>query len=158
MSVYFIADLHFGHNYIHNFGHRPWCNSSEEHDEVLVNRINSTVRKRDKLYILGDVAFSKDGVETFKRIKCCNKHVIWGNHDKVEHLVPFIEKHDGFCKYNKFWLSHCPMHPAELRGRRNIHGHVHHNVLDDERYICVCVDQCDGYPIPYETIRQDTNG
>jgi len=157
MSVYFISDLHFGHNHIHRFGHRPWADSPEEHDEVLLDRINSTVKKRAKLYVLGDVAFNLEGVEVFKRIRCANIEVLWGNHDLVKQLAPFVTRHHGFCKYKKdFWLSHCPIHPAELRGKRNIHGHVHHNVLDDCRYISVCVDSCDGYPIPFEEIRDAT--
>lgn len=156
MSVFFIADLHLGHNRIHQMGHRPWALSSEGHDEILVDRINSTVDKRDKLFILGDVAFNLPGIERFKKIRCRNKEVIWGNHDLVKLLLPLIEKHSGFCKYKGYWLSHCPIHPNELRGKKNIHGHVHHNTIDDDdRYISVCVDSCDGYPVPFEQIRRD---
>ena len=154
MSVFFIADLHLGHYRIHEFGTRPWCSSAEEHDQILIDRINETVHKRDKLYILGDIAFTLEGIEAFKRIKCRNKEAIWGNHDMVKELAPLVEKFQGFCRYKKdYWLSHCPIHPAELRGKKNIHGHVHHNVLDDDRYISVCVDSCDGYPVPFDEIK-----
>lgn len=34
-------------------------------------------------------------------------------------------------KYKGFWLSHAPIHPEELRGCKNIHGHCHDAVISD---------------------------
>lgn len=51
----------------------------------------------------------------------------------------------------KFWLSHCPLHPEELRGRLNIHGHVHTNSVRDQRYINVSFEMSKT-PIPLEDI------
>ena len=65
----------------------------------------------------------------------------------------------GLYKYKEFWLSHAPIHPCELRGKRNIHGHVHQNhVMDehhkrDNRYINVCVENTDGAPVSLDKIR-----
>lgn len=154
MSTFFISDLHLGDNQIIEFGTRPdFGKTPQEHDAILLDRINSTVNKRDKLFILGDVAFSNTGIETFKQINCQNIEIIWGNHDPIDKLLPYTQKFHGFCKYkNDFWLSHCPIHPAELRGKKNIHGHVHHNVLNDPNYISVCVEACNGYPIDFQEI------
>ena len=156
MSVYFISDLHLGHNHIHVFGHRPWADSPELHDLILIDRINDTVNKRDKLFILGDVAWSKPGAAKLADIRCKNIEVVWGNHDIPRYIMPYIHRSHGFFKYNGYWVSHCPMHPIELRGMQNIHGHVHHNVLADDRYVSVCVDSCNGYPVLFEDILHGT--
>ena len=151
-NVYFISDLHFGHDRITSF--RPDFGScSEEHDSILIDRINSKVGKRDKLYILGDIAFNKRGVEQFKRIQSRHVEAIWGNHCDIKRLAPLVEKWHAFKEYKEFWLSHCPIHPNELRGRVNIHGHVHNKTIDDERYISVCVEACNGYPLSIDEIR-----
>ena len=151
-SVYFISDLHFGHNRITSF--RPnFGSSSEEHDEILIERINQRVNKRDKLYILGDIAFGQRGVDSFKRLNCRHIEAIWGNHCDIKRLAPLVDKWGAFKKYKEFWLSHCPIHPQELRGRINIHGHVHNKEIDDDRYISVCVEACDGIPMSIDEIR-----
>lgn len=62
---------------------------------------------------------------------------------------------------DKVIMSHIPVHTNQLeRWRYNIHGHTHtNNVLlpddtIDERYICVCMEQIDYTPIPYDEIRK----
>ena len=43
--------------------------------------------------------------------------------------------------YKGIWLSHCPIHPLELRGREgNAHGHLHLEKLNDKRYFNVNID------------------
>lgn len=48
MSVYFISDLHLSHKRILEFSgqYRDWASTVEEHDEILIDRINSVVSKR----------------------------------------------------------------------------------------------------------------
>ncbi len=152
MSVFFISDLHLGHDKVIEFGGRSWASSAEEHSAILIDRINTTVSKRDKLFILGDIAFTHDGIEAFKKIQCKNKEAIWGNHDPIAKLLPLVEKWHAFRVYKEFWLSHCPIHPNELRGRKNIHGHVHNKTILDDRYISVCVEACNGYPVRYDDL------
>lgn len=161
-SVYFISDLHLGHEKICHF--RPgFGSSSEEHDAILVERINETVRAKDKLYILGDAIFTDKGVPAFMDINCKHTELIVGNHDHHKYFKQF-EKVHGFRRYKEFWLSHCPVHPQELRGKINIHGHVHHKVIKevdqyltergpDKRYRSVCVEACNGYPFSIDEIR-----
>ncbi len=53
----------------------------------------------------------------------------------------------GMIKYNnKAWLTHCPMHPIELRGLINIHGHIHDEQLG-EGYVNVSCEQVDYTPV-----------
>ena len=66
----------------------------------------------------------------------------------------------GLEKYKGAWLSHAPIHPAELRGKINIHGHVHYaNVLDetgklDNRYFNVSLENTGGCPIALNVIKE----
>jgi len=86
-KIFFTSDTHFGHENIIEFTDRPW-NSIEEHDEVLINNINTVVGRRDFLYHLGDFCFGPTAAKqiTFAReiltkINCKNIHLILGNHD-----------------------------------------------------------------------------
>lgn len=157
-KVYFTSDLHIGHRNILKFT-SEWRQGStvEEHDEWIVDSWNSVVHKKDNVWILGDLLFggpgTKDvpgqGWDQLKIVKKLNgqKNLILGNHDQmpISAYVDHFNQIKGFMNYKNFWASHAPVHPAELRGRKNIHGHVHHNTieLDDEpdpRYINVCVE------------------
>jgi calcineurin-like phosphoesterase family protein len=46
------------------------------------------------------------------------KILIRGNHDnfKIGEYLKHFEDVQGICKYKGFWVSHAPIHPAELRG------------------------------------------
>lgn len=84
-KVWFIADLHFGHESILKFTQRPIVLSSNinEHDDLLVYKWNKTIAKQDHVYILGDLSF-KNAEDTRKILEKLNgkKHLIIGNHDK----------------------------------------------------------------------------
>lgn len=158
--VYFISDTHFDHSNILNFaGHLRDGDSVLEHNHILVTRWNSVVRKRDLVYHLGDVIMNSD-MSILEELNG-RKILCRGNHDNYplpEYLKHF-EDIRGVFKYKEFWCSHAPIHPAELRGKRNIHGHVHSNSIRDvhgdrdKRYINVCCEVNLGNPIPFEDIR-----
>jgi len=152
-KVYFTSDTHFGHASIVKFvGQWRKGSNSEEHDEWLIEEINKVVRKRDVLYILGDIAMGKPGTVDKRGIGWYNlskvgrlngtKKFILGNHDDmtIEAYRQYAQIIRGMDRYKGFWLSHCPIHPQELRGRKNIHGHVHANSIPDDNYINVCVE------------------
>lgn len=151
----FIGDLHLGHRKIASFvgQYRGNVTTTEEHDEWIIEQWNSTVGKRDPVYIVGDVAFNKAGLEKVRRLRG-QKFLLPGNHDLYAASVyeEYGLKVIGFRKYRGFWLSHAPIHPAELRGCRNIHGHVHTRTIDDDRYINVCVEAVNGKPISIEEL------
>jgi len=157
-NVFFTSDLHLGHQMIA----RTRCfNSMDEHDGTLVENINQTVPKRSKLYILGDLAFSRNGLQWAKEIKCDNIELILGNHDMypLTEYLKIATKIHGFRKYKTFWLSHCPIHPNELRDMDgNIHGHVHHfsdtTKIEDPRYINVNTEFHKHKPITFEAIQE----
>jgi calcineurin-like phosphoesterase family protein len=62
----------------------------------------------------------------------------------------------GIIKYKGFWLSHAPIHPEELRGKPNIHGHVHTNTLNDSRYFNASLENIGYKPVSIEEVRRAT--
>lgn len=167
-QVKFISDLHLGHKRILEFSpnHRKGP-TTEDHDEWVVSTIAANMTKRDRLYILGDVILSNSiPLEILTRIPG-DKILVRGNHDDRFTAKDFLEVFVdvlGISKYKGYWLSHAPIHPDELRGCKNIHGHVHTNSimekgdgLDeyDPRYINVSVEALGAMPI---TMQQIVNG
>ena len=171
-EVLFISDLHFGHANIVKFGRQldplaPLRSGEDwiENMHNIINKWNAKVTKRDTVYVLGDIAFNVVGFEALKEL-IGNKIMIRGNHDEkftTEQWLTVFKSVESLVKYKEYWLSHPPIHPAELRGRQNIHGHVHHasirntytNVYDD-RYINVSCEAINETPISLDEIRYGT--
>ena len=130
-NVWFTSDLHLGHE---NIAKLRGFASAEDHDECLIDLHNNLVGKKDKVFILGDFLWNrhKATLAHAKRM-AGTKELIFGNHDtfaiKSYQEVGVIRFH-GFRRYKKFWISHAPIHPYEIRGRGNIHGHIHPLVGD----------------------------
>jgi calcineurin-like phosphoesterase family protein len=168
MGAFFISDLHLDHKRIISpefSGEFRQGTTLEEHNQWLEDRWNAVVTKRDHVYVLGDVAFSRKSLKIYDRLKG-SKSLILGNHDKYD-ISEYAEHFDkilpSLCKlYRQFWISHAPIHPDELRGFPCVHGHVHtHSIQDhgvpDRRYYNVCVEPVEGTPVPLETIRKWIN-
>lgn len=152
--VYFISDLHLGHEKILGFSPERSGRTTAEHDHWIITQWNSVVRESDIVYVLGDVAFSLEGLA-----KCAllngEKRLVPGNHDRfgMAEYMKYFTVLPGLINYKEFWLSHAPTHPAELRGKINIHGHVHSDTIDDDRYINVCVEVLGGVPLFLDKLR-----
>ena len=151
MSRWIISDLHLGHANICRFspyrlGDFPYT-SIKSHDATLKFRWSLKVDKKDQVYVLGDVAFTREALDDFATWPG-TKILVRGNHDKMnEHLYRdiFYRIH-GIIKLSGHWLSHAPIHPQELRGLVNLHGHVHSDIIKDDRYRSVCVEANKGWP------------
>lgn len=152
-NVFLISDLHIGHESIPKFAGRMRGNITtvDEHDQWIIQQWNSVVTKRDLVWVLGDAVFDKKKLPLIKKLKGI-KHLVLGNHDEfsLESYLPYFNKVSGFTKYKGMWLSHAPIHEQSLRGRLNIHGHVHHKTLPDERYLNVSVEAVNGVPMPLD--------
>jgi len=139
MSVYFCSDLHFGHKNIQKF--RQFVLSQNHNEQFICEAWKNKVTKRDDVYVLGDAAFTMEAIDLFKDLPG-RKFLIRGNHDLCDtaaYLKVFAEVY-GLFKYKEFWLSHAPIHPDELKGRLNLHGHVHYQSIPDNRYFNCCVE------------------
>lgn len=165
--VYFISDLHLGHDNIHYFepNYRSGDTGLENHENIL-NNLSRKLTKRDTLFVIGDVCLApneKDNLYWLFRLGeiPCTKYLIRGNHDELpieEYLKAFDDVYGSF-KYRGYWVSHFPMHPDELYGKQNIHGHVHRNTIKDsegnwdKRYINVCCEALGEEPIDFQDIK-----
>ena len=78
MSVWFSSDLHLGHPKSRGIG------TPEQAAETIITNINSVVSKGDKLYLLGDIADTYDGLKWICEIHCKYIELILGNHDKFQ--------------------------------------------------------------------------
>lgn len=149
MRAWFTSDLHIGHRNIGKFREIPEeFLEAAEGDGTLANTLwiqdfcKKNVTKRDVIYCLGDNIFTRDGLAD---IACLpgRKIAYGGNHDDLhvdEYRKVFSDVRGCSRHKSGFWLSHFPVHEAELRGRFSVHGHVHYQSIPDYRYINVCCD------------------
>lgn len=165
---FFISDLHFEHKRILHFGNQPGriqfrsgdCYLENMHN--IITSWNKNVGKRDIVWVLGDTAFGQVGFEALFELNGIKK-LVRGNHDDnftTQQWLEVFTTVESLVKYKGYWLSHAPIHPNELRGRKNIHGHVHSNSIRnsytgeyDERYINVCCEAIGETPIPFDDIK-----
>ena len=159
---FFISDTHFTHKNIISFKDnegnlvRPFS-SIEEMDELMVQNWNKTVRKVDTIYHLGDVVMNRSALPILNRL-IGKKKLIVGNHDifKLKDYTPYFEDIRAYKIYPNLGIicSHVPIHPYQLNDRFkwNLHGHLHHNILEDKRYINLCVERINYTPIELEDI------
>jgi len=160
MSVFFTSDLHLGHKLAANI---RGFSGIDEHDEVILTNLEENLKKKDKLFILGDVCFSTPQLkELMRRIPCTIVDMVIGNHDMLpcrRYLEAGINNIIGMTKYKKkFWLTHAPIHPQELMGCVNIHGHIHDKgitkPLGSRDYYNVNVEFNNFQPVPFDYIRE----
>lgn len=125
--VYFTSDLHLGHEMAAEI--RGFENL-REHDDAIIESFG-VMTKRDKLFVLGDVAMGIGQETSLWRLRGMptqNMVLVLGNHDVLAaatYLAVFVNI-IGPQTYRKYWLSHIPIHPQEVFSRRgNIHGHIH---------------------------------
>lgn len=155
-NVWFLGDLHAGHKNIHKF--RTQFESEEEHFRTIRANYASVVTKRDKVFFLGDTAFTMERLQDIKSW-LGEKIEVLGNHSVERELTTrdYLEVFDdvqGFMKYKEFWLSHAPIHPNELRGKTNLHGHTHSATIPDDRYFNCSLENINYRPISLHEIRQ----
>ncbi|MDE6294156.1 MAG: metallophosphoesterase family protein [Clostridiales bacterium] len=155
--VYFISDLHFGHQKCIDYGGRPFS-CVDEMDEALIANWNRRVKSGDTVYVMGDLVW--ESCDPLKYIRRLNgkKILIAGNHDfkwlkrqgmATEGKDGNVEFRDYFEYFNKIaqyveividgvriTLCHYPM--LEWRASRKfgsflIHGHIHNS--PDRKYV-----------------------
>ena len=136
---YFCADLHLGSRY---WTAERGFNSSDEMDSFLIDKL-SFLKETDKLYILGDVAHSKQSLRKLLDIPC-KKVLIKGNHDKLElkeYLKVFYDIR-ACHEMDGLFFCHVPILDCQGRYPHIVHGHLHKEIIQDRRYMNICWDMC----------------
>lgn len=140
--------------------------SIDEHDEYIIAQNNKVVGKKDRLYMLGDVTFSKHNLHLLDRMNG-RKVLIKGNHDilNLKDYLPYFDDIRAVHQVAGLIMSHIPIHTESLgRWGHNVHGHLHCNKVmlnktkQDTRYLCVSMEQLDEYtPISLEDVKKKMN-
>jgi len=144
VNIWFVSDLHFGHNNILKYCARPF-ESVEEMDQALVDNWNAVVRPQDTIYCLGDMAF-----HNFERIsQCCGrKLLVPGNHDheRAKKVFPHVQEVLNEVHYlkvdktDRFVLCHYPFETWRREYHFHLHGHAHGQALKRANRLDVGVD------------------
>ena len=166
------SDPHFYHHNICKFERspgvklRPWDDANQM-TEDMIQWYNEMVDDQDRVYILGDVAFSAANMKNSVGRMKGRKVLVPGNHEppKMRKYFDLFDDVRGYVVKKGFIMSHIPIHPGSLsRWRLNIHGHTHANGVEeqygdallgkplDDRYFCACVEQTNFRPILLDDI------
>jgi len=175
----FTADLHLGHQLVAEL---RGFNSIAEHDGFIMDRLRSSVRKHDVLWVLGDYSVSKhEYARSLLRSVYCRKILIPGNHDPEHGMhrgawnrqVDALDTFDAVLNYQRirlgkinFLMSHLPYHGEgdhtpgnrynEYRlpneGMPLLCGHVHEAWRFKGSQFNVGVDVNDFKPVPSATV------
>lgn len=141
MSIFYISDLHFGHQNVIKFDHRPYADT-DEMDLDMIRKWNNRVGNDDDVYVVGDFAFrsGSDPAWYLKQLSG-HKHLIVGNHDgkmlKNKNAMRYWETVDNLTSIQdgdkSIILCHFPI--LEWNQMRHWHllvyGHIHANTEDD---------------------------
>ena len=127
---------------------------------ALIDNWNSTVKKTDTIYILGDFAFgNREMIKAIVNRLNGRKVLVMGNHDrKINKQVKFWYdvNFDEVYRYpilykNNVILSHEPVKYLS-DGLYNIHGHTHNDDMCDDKYLNVCVEKLNMKPTNLDKI------
>lgn len=170
VDIWFTSDSHFGHKNIIEYEKSTRDFENTHHmNEAIIERWNSVVRADDVVYHLGDFCFGRNNIAIAAHLNG-RKRLILGNHDTYTNTdyLQYFEKLYGIKFWEKCILTHVPVHPQSINGKRcvlNVHGHLHskrvmfqpppcRGLIDDPSYFNVSVEQNNLYPINAEMIRE----
>lgn len=182
MADFWISDTHFSHKNIVR-GVTTWGPESdtrdfvnvEEHDNFILDQINSKVGEGDVLWHLGDWSFGgRQNVRKFRElIRCRTIYLVFGNHDKAmrekdmwRNLLP--EYRDLFAwwgDYTQIYINKTLINMCHYAGQVwednhhaaiMLHGHSHDNLdhANDGKILDVCVEGHNGSPWSFDEIME----
>ena len=121
-NVFFISDLHLGHENILQYDNRPYKDLDEMHNDII-EKWNSVVKTDSTVFYLGDfcMKFSEQIVELLKSLNG-TIHFIMGNHDRFNQIKGFnrfeiitpmlsvlISDSDARGRYQQIEMCHFPL-------------------------------------------------
>lgn len=162
---WFIADLHLNHEFMCDIqpeigtSYRPEFKTVEEMNETIINNINRVVGPKDKLYLLGDVAFKPSQSEELIKSIQGRKTLVMGNHDQIRDKTKYYTKiYHEICVWKKF-REHgfiCTHIPLRVDGIRdcflNLHGHIHRAQLPEPCYMNISAENVNYTPVHFDVV------
>lgn len=147
MSIFYIADWHYGHKNILSYDNRPF-KSVDEMNYELINRWNKVVTNDDAVYVLGDMFWcaEKEAVEVLGSLNGL-KILILGNHDKCtrsdfrNQFIAIKEYMEIADNDRHVVLSHYPIpcFKNHFYGWYHLYGHVHNsfeaNMMEHDKFL-----------------------
>jgi calcineurin-like phosphoesterase family protein len=168
-DTWFTSDHHFGHANMLKFTRgdgtpvRPGFRDVTHMDEEMIARWNDTVKPGDTVHHLGDICFSGEHLKKIVPRLNGRIYLCLGNHDRCDAGLydKLFYKVRGEFHYKDeasgamLLCTHFPVHESCLKekvGRPclNVHGHIHTRIIDDPRYVNICVEQTDYRPVHYD--------
>ncbi|MFD1421261.1 metallophosphoesterase [Lactiplantibacillus songbeiensis] len=139
---YFIADLHFYHAAVIEFGQRPFHDVMDMNQQLIKNWNQVVQSPKDEVYILGDFVYHGTGEQANQILRQLRgrKYLIKGNHEAYlndenfdQSLFEWIKDyHELNYHKRKFVLFHYPI--LEWNGYYHqaiqLYGHVHDTRTD----------------------------
>lgn len=176
------ADPHFLHEGVCRFTRndgsklRPWTDPIKMTDDLIENW-NSVVHPDNRVYVLGDLAMNRKGLDYALPKLNGRLILVKGNHDidKLSYYSQYFDDIRAYVVKKGYIMTHIPIHPQSLgKWKINIHGHLHSNMVmkqgvevtkgffglprrrsimvPDERYVCVSVEHTNYYPLDLQDI------
>lgn len=162
MNTWFTSDTHFGHKSVIDFCKRPF-HDVDEMDEKLIENWNKVVKHDDRVYHLGDFAWTVKDAKAIRPRLNGNIRLIVGNHDNIPALAASgmfsrISLWRCFPEWN-FTATHIPLSASETRtGSFNVHGHKHNDptFIPESHHINVCVEMRNYTPVHVDELTMFT--
>jgi len=146
MGIFFIADMHFGAEAL---ARRRGFDNAAAMDARIVEHWRKRVSDDDAIWIVGDV-----GEPGLLSSLPGRKHLVLGNTDTPISRYRSCSAIANIVKSSMFEIADKSLlliHRPEDAGERHVdlvvHGHIHHRVYPNPRFVCVSVDQTDWAPI-----------
>lgn len=142
-KTWIVSDTHFGHTNIVGFCHRP-----EDHDQIIMEEWARYVPDDATVLHLGDLCWR--GNAWFKNMIAPHltgerKLLIRGNHDKGRYsfyrqsgfklVRPFSIFYQTESAYTEVSFSHYPVEGVVPEGHLHLHGHIHNNGYERDRFV-----------------------
>lgn len=182
-NTFWTSDLHFGHkNLVFEYSKDARLNdqghsfeSTDEHDQTLIDRWNSVVKPDDAVWVLGDIVINKRNLHKVEKLNG-RKLLVMGNHDNFKQDVCFGElfgpnrfQRPFGCAEKRFGslrtiMTHIPVHPSQFyRYDFNLHGHLHdkkvmdiHNPdIEDLRYVNLSMEHWNMTPVSFDQLNKE---
>ncbi len=163
--VFFTADWHLGHSNIMIYCNRQF-KTIDHHDKALIRNCNEVVGEEDKLIFVGDLSLKSSNVKGYyqkliSKIKCKNKIIIPGNHDRNSFRfyagdggIGFWQLQWPYMECEEFIVCHDPSLSQVNRNQKFICGHVHDQYHILKNVFNCGVDVNDFKPVSIESIRK----